>query len=103
MFELRAIPGADPKNARATGLPSPAFGFPSRESAAGVERATAQGPVTVPGLGDPNVQEANSVCVVDVSTPSDPKVEAFIRTGAPFGGASQGGSSPSGLVATAER
>ena len=53
MFEYRAIPGADPQQARATGLPFPAFGFPSAEAAAGVERQTARGPVMVPGLGDP--------------------------------------------------
>ncbi|MGA9624395.1 MAG: hypothetical protein WBQ65_07990, partial [Bryobacteraceae bacterium] len=40
MFEYRAIPGADPQQARATGLPFPAFGFPSAEAAAGVERQT---------------------------------------------------------------
>src|ERR1017187_4260747 len=103
MFEYRAIPGADPHQARATGLPFPAFGFPSAEAIAGVERQTARGPVVVPGLGDPNVLESNSVCVVDVATPAAPKVEAFIRTGIPFGEGSYGGSSPSGIVATAEK
>src|SRR5207302_2906851 len=103
MFEYQVIPGADLKDARATGLPFPAFGFPSPEAAACAERATGQGPVKVPGLGDPNVREANSVCVVDVSAPAAPKIETFIRTGVPFGGNSHGGSSPSGLVATAER
>ena len=101
MFEYRAIPGADPQQARTTGLPFPAFGFPSVEAAAGVERQTALGPVMVPGLGDPNVKESNSVCVVDVSTPATPKVETFIRTGIPFGEQSHGGSSPSGIVAAA--
>jgi YVTN family beta-propeller protein len=101
MFEYRAIPGADPQQARATGLPFPAFGFPSAEAAAGVERQTARGPVMVPGLGDPNAPESNSVCVVDVSTPAAPKVETFIRTGTPFGEQSLGGSSPSGIVAAA--
>jgi YVTN family beta-propeller protein len=93
MFEYRAIPG--------TGLPFPAFGFPSAEAAAGVERQTARGPVMVPGLGDPNAPESNSVCVVDVSTPAAPKVETFIRTGIPSGEQSYGGSSPSGIVAAA--
>ncbi len=102
MFEYRAIPGANPKDARATGLPFPAFGFPSAEAAAGVERSTERGPVKVPGLGDPNVREANSVCVVDVATPTAPKVEAFIHTGLPFGGQINGGSSPSGVAATAD-
>jgi YVTN family beta-propeller protein len=66
-----------------------------------VERQTARGPVMVPGLGDPNAPESNSVCVVDVSSPAAPKVETFIRTGIPFGEHSYGGSSPSGIVAAA--
>ena len=103
MFEYKAVPGADAKQARSTGLPFPAFGFPSPEAVAGVERATELGPVKVPGLGDPNVRESNSVCVVDVSTPTAPKVETFIRTGVPFGDMSHGGSSPSGIVVLPDR
>src|SRR5436305_1159204 len=45
MFEYQAIPGADPKDAAATGLPFPAFGFPSPEAVAGALRTTARGPV----------------------------------------------------------
>jgi YVTN family beta-propeller protein len=103
MFEYQVIPGADPKEPRSTGLPFPAFGFPSTEAAAGAERVTERGRVKVPGLGDPNVKEANSVCVVDVSTPTAPKVETFIPTGLPFNETRLAGSSPSGLVATANR
>jgi YVTN family beta-propeller protein len=103
MFEYRPIPGADAKNARETGLPFPAFGFPSAESVAGVERATARGTVPVPGLGDPNVREANSVCVIDVSNASAPKVVTFVATGAPFSRSTFAGSSPSGIVATEDR
>ena len=103
MFEYRAIPGADPADARGTGLAFPAFGFPSADAANGAERQTAKGPVNVPGLGDANVRESNSLAVVDVSNPTAPKVEAYVRTGAPFGGDSYGGSNPSGVVATAER
>ena len=103
MFEYQALPGADMKQAATTGLPFPAFGFPSAEAAAGVERTTERGPVKVPGLGDPNVRESNSVSVVDVSTPAMPKVEAFIRTGLPFGQNVHGGSSPSGILAAAGR
>jgi YVTN family beta-propeller protein len=99
MFEYQAIPGIDPKNARATGLPFPAFGFPSADAAAGAERTTERGAVKVPGLGDPNVRESNSLCVLDVSNPAAPKIEAFVRTGTPFGERSHGGSSPSGVVA----
>jgi len=70
---------------------------------AGAERQTAQGAVQVPGLGDPNGAEGNSLAVVDVSNPAAPKVEAMVPTGTPFGAASQGGSSPSGVLATADR
>ena len=101
MFQYQPVPGAASKQAKTTGLPFPAFGFPSAEAVAGVERATETGPVRVPGLGDPNVRESNSLCVIDVATPAEPKVEAFVRTGVPFGANSNGGSSPSGVVATA--
>jgi YVTN family beta-propeller protein len=103
MFQYQAIPGADPQHAGATGLEFPPFGFPSAEATAGIQRQTARGAVQVPGLGDPNAREANSLCVVDVSNPAAPKVEAFIPTGVPLGEKSHGGSSPSGVVAQAER
>jgi DNA-binding beta-propeller fold protein YncE len=103
MFEYQAIPGADPKQAKATGLPFPAFGFPSPEALSGAERRTERGPVQVPGLGDPNVRESNSLAILDVSAPAEAKVTAFVRTGLPFGDKSFGGSSPSGVLATADR
>ena len=49
------------------------------------------------------MNESNSVCVIDVSEPAKPKLVTFIRTGLPFGEKSNGGSSPSGVVATADR
>lgn len=103
MFRYQAIPGADAKQAKETGLAFPAFGFPSAEAAAGVERRTERGTAQVPGLGDPNVRDSNSLAVIDVSTPAAPKLEGFVRTGLPFGDKSYGGSSPSGVVATANR
>lgn len=103
MFEYRAVPGADRKNARETGLPFPAFGFPSVEAQAGARRDTQRGPVEVPGLGDPNARESNSLCVIDLANPEAPKVEAYIPTGVPFGKGTEGGSSPSGVVASADR
>ncbi len=103
MFQYQALAGADLKNAKSTGLPFPAFGFPSPEAAAGVDRPTAAGTVHVPGLGDPNVPQSNSLAVLDVSTPQSARVVTFVRTGLPFGAQSLGGSSPSGVVATAGR
>ncbi len=103
MFEYRAVPGADPKSLRETGLVFPAFGFSSPESLEGARRRTGNGAeVEVPGLGDPNAPEANSVAVVDVSTPAKPTVVKYIHTGLPFGGRIAGGSSPSGVFATAD-
>jgi YVTN family beta-propeller protein len=106
MFEYQAVPGVDGHNLRETGLPFPAFGFPSPESRDGARRDTGKGPVDVPGLGDPNVREANSLAVVDLADPAAPKVETFIHTGRAFGDGGEGtmgGSSPSGVVATADR
>jgi DNA-binding beta-propeller fold protein YncE len=100
MFEYSPIPGADDKSPRATGLAFPAFGFPSAESERGARRETERGPVDVPGVGDPNVRESNSLCVLDVTDPAQPQVLKFIRTGEPFGGKVLGGSSPSGVVAS---
>lgn len=98
MFEYRVIPGADPADPRETGLPFPPFGFPSPEAFAGARRETARGPVDVPGLGDPNAPESNSVAVVNLEEPATPRVEVFVRTGLPFGEGSLGGSGPSGLA-----
>jgi YVTN family beta-propeller protein len=103
MFEYQAVPGVDVHNLRETGLPFPAFGFPSGESRDGARRETGKGPVDVPGLGDPNVREANSLAVVDLADPAAPKVEAFIHTGIRFGEGTDGGSSPSGVVSTVDR
>ena len=65
------------------GLPFPPFGYPSREARA--------------ALGDPNVDEANSVFVVDVARPKAPAVTLRIKTGLAIG-AALGGSSPAGLA-----
>ncbi|MEO8658739.1 MAG: alkaline phosphatase family protein [Bryobacteraceae bacterium] len=104
MFEYKALPGADRKKPIETGLEFPAFGFPSAEAEKGARRMTTGGnTIDVPGLGDPNVQESNSVCAVDVSNPAAPVVTGFVRTGRPFGNGISGGSSPSGVVATKNR
>ncbi len=101
MFEYKALPGVDKDDVLGTGLPFPAFGFPSAEAEQGVKRETARGPVDVPGLGDPNAPESNSLAVVDVTEAESPKLVALVRTGEPFGVKSLGGSSPAGVVATA--
>lgn len=96
MFAYQVIPGVG------KGLAFPPFGFPSKESERGAKRETADGrAVNVPGLGDPNVAESNSLTVVDVADAALPRVIKFIRTGLPFGRSSQGGSSPAGVLAAA--
>jgi len=97
-FTYQLLPGADPDRARETGLPFPAFGFPSPEATRGAQRQRAGGSVMVPGLGDPNAPESNSMAVLDVSQPAAARVVAWVRTGLPAGG-----SGPSGVCATAER
>jgi DNA-binding beta-propeller fold protein YncE len=103
MFQYRPIPGADRKNPQATALPFPAFGFPSAEATDGVRRETGRGQVDVPGLGDPNVRESNSLYVVNVQDPAAPRVEDVIRTGKPLGDGVEGGSGPSAVIATSDR
>ena len=103
MFQYSSIPAADQKNPQDTGLPFPAFGFPSPEARDGARRETARGAVDVPGLGDPNARESNSLYIVDVADPDAPRVAAVIRTGKPFGDGADGGSSPSGVIATGDR
>ncbi len=103
MFEYTAIPNADSSRAIETGLRFPAFGFPSEEARNGARREPMAGAVDVPGLGDLNVPESNSVWAIDVDDPAQPRVLAKIRTGKPAGGEVAGGSSPSAVLATAER
>jgi YVTN family beta-propeller protein len=101
MLDYKPVPGATKADARDSGLPFPAFGFPSEEAVKGARRETGRGPVDVPGLGDPNTEVANSVSVIDVTTPAKPQMVKFVRTGLPFGPESLGGSSPSGVAASA--
>jgi YVTN family beta-propeller protein len=103
MFEYKLIPGASVATAAETGLPFPAFGFPSLEAQRGARRRTASGEVEVPGLGDPNAPESNSLAVVDLADPARPRLEAFVRTGRPISDTTFGGSSPSAVLATRER
>lgn len=110
MFEYTLVPGVTtaggpgmgpyhdaPKSKE--GLDFPAFGFPSKEA----EQGTVVGGKRIPGLGDPNVPESNSVWTIDVSNPRSPRVTAKVRTGLPVGDQSVGGSSPGGVVAGRKR
>ncbi|HYO84263.1 MAG TPA: bifunctional YncE family protein/alkaline phosphatase family protein [Bryobacteraceae bacterium] len=70
-------------------VPFPVFGFPSRESEA--------------QLGRPDVPQSNSLAVVDVRDAAAMQLVKLIPTGEPFSRKVHGGSSPSGVVATADR
>jgi DNA-binding beta-propeller fold protein YncE len=95
MFRYSVVPGYDPKNTKTTGLEFPAFGFPSPAAEKG---AVVEGK-QIPGLGDPNVPDSNSVFVIDIHDPAQPSVLAKVRTGTPVGDKSVGGSSPGDVVA----
>lgn len=98
VFQYQPLPGASEADAKRTGLPFPAFGFPSAESMNGVKRATEAGEIDVPPLGDPNLRESNSVCAIDVHDPEKPAILAWIRTGSPFDSKTFGGSAPAGVL-----
>jgi YVTN family beta-propeller protein len=102
LFRYQALEGADEKKSD-TGVLYPVFGFPSKESAQGTRVKTADGrDIAVPALGDPNVREANSLAVIDVSQ-DKARLVTFVRTGQPIRGRIVGGSSPSGVLATADK
>ena len=92
VFEYRQIPGATKATAVEKGLPFPTFGFPSAEAV--------NGKAAVPGLGEADRPESNSVAFVDVSNPAAMAVSGYVRTGKPFSAEIAGGSSPSGVVAS---
>ncbi len=99
MFQYSLVPGYDPQDPRHTGLDFPPFGFPSKEAQEGVTIDRKR----IPGLGDPNAAESNSLWVVDVSDPTHPQVAAKLKTGLPVGGHSTGGSSPGAVVSGSDK
>ena len=103
VFQYQPLPGLVATDTKRTGLPFPAFGFPSEESLHGAKRATEAGSVDVPPVGDPNVRESNSVCAIDVHDPANPAVVDWVRTGLPFDPKIFGGSAPAGVLALEDR
>ena len=99
VFRYEGVPGTSKASATLTGLPFPAFGFPSAEALKGAERERADGTsVAVPALGDPNLAESNSVAFLNMTNPAAMTVTGYVRTGKPFSLETVGGSSPSGVV-----
>ena len=99
MFQYSLVPGYDPADPRHTGLDFPAFGFPSKEA----EEGTVVDGKKIPGLGDPNVPESNSLWVIDLRDAAQPRVVAKIKSGTGVGKESVGGSSPGAVVAGREK
>ncbi|MBZ0255625.1 hypothetical protein K8I31_06160, partial [bacterium] len=99
LFEYSAVDGFDPNNFRETSLSFPATKYLSDEMKEGTD---AEG-VHVPGLGDPNVDEAVSVYVVDLDDAGKGTVTKKIKTGVLVGEKVEdipalGGASPNSLV-----
>ncbi|MBN2408475.1 MAG: hypothetical protein JXE07_01960, partial [Candidatus Aminicenantes bacterium] len=104
MFEYSRIEGVDLDDPERLGLPHPPFSFLSKDAREGTEIDGYR----VPGLGDPNVPESFSVWEVDVSSPSQPRVTAKVKTGVLVGEMVEGipavgGASPNSVVATDRR
>lgn len=90
--------GLSTEQLKAEGLRFPAFAYGSEEMREGIENDS----ISVPGLGDPNVDEAFSVWTIDAATGD---VTAKVKTGFLVGQEVEdfpavGGASPNSLVAT---
>ncbi len=96
-YQYSVIPGFESTRAEETGLDFPPFAAGTQEAKEGTTIAGR----AVPGLGDPNVPESNSVFVFDAAGKSH-EVVARIRTGLAIGSQSVGGSSPGAVVAGRE-
>lgn len=103
MYDFHPVPGAQASLGRSTGLAFPAFGVPSLEARNGARRDTEAGPVDVPGLGDPDAPESNSLAIIDIEDARQPKVLRYVRTGKPLGRSRFGGSIPLGVAVLDER
>jgi DNA-binding beta-propeller fold protein YncE len=99
IFRYQLVPGLDMKNLKVTGLVFAPFGFPSKAARDG----TVVEGRHIPGLGDPNTLESNSVWVIGASRPTSPHVTAKVSTGISVGEKSFGGASPGALVAGHDR
>jgi DNA-binding beta-propeller fold protein YncE len=97
-YRYSVVPGFDRERAGETGLDFPPFAMGSNEAM----RGTVIGGKIIPGLGDPNAPESNSVFILDARGRT-PTVLARIRTGLAIGNRSVGGSSPGAVVAGRDR
>ena len=100
LFRYSLVEGFDPKDPKRTGISFPPFAYPSEE----MKRGVAFEGKRVPGLGDPNDEEAASVWTYEIGGEGRLRVAAKAKTGRLIGELANGvrvvgGSSPSGVVA----
>jgi len=101
LFEYRLIEGAQKDDTLHTGLPFPAFAYPSNNARRGVRMEGHH----VPGLGDENDVRGSSLWTCDISNPAKPVVTAKLRLGTPIHADAKGvigGASPSGVIADSQ-
>jgi len=104
MFEYSAVEGFDPQRVVETGLRFPPFAYRSRE----MEQGTVAEGKRVPGLGDPNAEEAVSIYAIDLQQPDRGRVLAKIKTGVLVGQRVEGipalgGSAPNSIACNDQR
>jgi len=101
MFEYSKIGNIEAEKDYNKALDFPAFGFGTEE----MKNGTRIDSLDIPGLGDPNVPESFSVWSFSVKNPSNPLIQAKIKTGVLVGETIEGipavgGSSPNSLAVT---
>ncbi|MGA8161646.1 MAG: alkaline phosphatase family protein [Acidobacteriaceae bacterium] len=98
LFEYTTLPGVDDRDPLHTGLRFPPYGYPSPASREGVTI----GGRRIPGLGDENSLNGNSLWTYDIRDPAHPILTARLHLGAPVSetrGGTVGGSAPTGVAA----
>jgi len=103
MFEYAFIREGAKTDSKIKSIDYPAFAYSSKEMIHGIENDT----ISIKGLGDLNAIESFSVFSINLEDPTNPKVEAKIKTGHLVGALvdgipAVGGSSPNSIVATDE-
>ncbi|TAL60500.1 MAG: hypothetical protein EPN88_15825 [Bacteroidetes bacterium] len=103
MFRYSKIGKLEETSDYTNALNFPAFGYNTEEMRNGIVNDS----LVIPGLGDPNSDNAFSVWAISIEDLSDPKVTARIKTGNLVGQLVEGipavgGSSPNSLVATSD-
>ncbi len=99
LFDYSVVPKPRPGEGNPRGITRPPFAFPSPESEKGVEMEGRH----VPGIGSPQIPDAQSIYRYDLANPTTPKLAQTAKAGllihAPAdGGKAVGGSAPNALL-----